>query len=314
MDFLHAKGYGRLYGTLAKHMIGSGKISSRSRRGPRIFLPDFVYWAMTLDAEPAPHAVTHASHPRHSPPGRTLAPPGILSGRCNPDRQPFPRGGYNVNSSVRRPVINLGLRRSAASGLRSCWSTSGRFLSSARGLVRCSTRHSRRKMPGALHHARAMGFPVAFVRWSGRSPFFNPARSLPSGSRTRADRSDMIFERDRPSCMRASPSPRSWRTAAAPMVLAGFAGEIACLSTAIEHSISDIGTPISATLRKSRAKQLPHRRTSIFGCGVGSLYGRARNGRLGSPPPRPTNVQWRGEYETDLSVSKHSALLSDSID
>lgn len=87
----------------------------------------------------------------------------------------------------------------------------------------------------ALDQARSMGFPIAFVRWSGRSTFFNAAttyyrwieRFEPRGS-------DMVFERDRPSCFSSRHFAEVMSNAGGPIVLAGFSGEAACLCTAID--------------------------------------------------------------------------------
>ena len=86
----------------------------------------------------------------------------------------------------------------------------------------------------ALAHARAMGLPVAFVRWIDRTPLFNKASRFsrwiegfePHGV-------DMIFERNRPSCY-ASADFAEVIGGGGSFVLAGFAGEAACLATAIE--------------------------------------------------------------------------------
>jgi nicotinamidase-related amidase len=110
------------------------------------------------------------------------------------------------------------------------------YLSSARGLALRHAPAAVEKCRSALQHARAMGFPVAFVRWAGHSPFFNPATKFacwiaglePNGS-------DMIFERDRPSCYASRPFVEVMaHGGGANMVLAGFAGATACLSTAID--------------------------------------------------------------------------------
>jgi nicotinamidase-related amidase len=87
----------------------------------------------------------------------------------------------------------------------------------------------------ALTHARANGFPVAFMRWIDNAPFFNPnsrfARWIegfePHGC-------DMIFERNRPSCYAAREFVEFMGRSGQPFVLAGFAGETACLSTAVD--------------------------------------------------------------------------------
>jgi nicotinamidase-related amidase len=87
----------------------------------------------------------------------------------------------------------------------------------------------------ALEHARANGFPVAFLRWIDNAPFFNPnsrfARWIegfePHGC-------DMIFERNRPSCYASREFAEFMGRNGQPVVMAGFAGETACLSTAID--------------------------------------------------------------------------------
>jgi len=87
----------------------------------------------------------------------------------------------------------------------------------------------------ALEHARACGFPVAFLRWIDNAPFFNPnsrfARWIegfePHGC-------DMIFERNRPSCYAAREFAEFMGKSGQPFVIAGFAGETACLSTAVD--------------------------------------------------------------------------------
>jgi nicotinamidase-related amidase len=87
----------------------------------------------------------------------------------------------------------------------------------------------------ALVHARRMGWPIAFIRWAGRSPFFNQATKFshwiegfePTGA-------DMIFERGRPSCYASSQFSEVIASSGGNYILAGFAGEAACLSTAID--------------------------------------------------------------------------------
>lgn len=87
----------------------------------------------------------------------------------------------------------------------------------------------------ALAHARAMGLPVAFARWIDRTPLFNKATRFsrwiegfePHGV-------DMIFERNRPSCYASSDFAEVIGSGGGSFVLAGFAGEAACLATAID--------------------------------------------------------------------------------
>jgi nicotinamidase-related amidase len=87
----------------------------------------------------------------------------------------------------------------------------------------------------ALAHAQAIGLPVAFVRWVGSSPYFNPATRFsrwidgfePTGV-------DMVFERSRPSCYANPQFSDVMSASGGNLVFAGFAGETACLSTAID--------------------------------------------------------------------------------
>jgi nicotinamidase-related amidase len=87
----------------------------------------------------------------------------------------------------------------------------------------------------ALAHARAMGFPVAYVRWINRSSLFNAATPFsrwiegfePHGV-------DMIFERNRPSCYASADFAEVMGGGGGNFVLAGFAGEAACLATVID--------------------------------------------------------------------------------
>jgi nicotinamidase-related amidase len=87
----------------------------------------------------------------------------------------------------------------------------------------------------ALSHARALGFPVAHFRQVSRSPFFNPATVFsgwikgfePTGA-------EMIFDRDKPSCYSNKSFAQLMESCGGHFVLAGFAGETACLSTVID--------------------------------------------------------------------------------
>jgi nicotinamidase-related amidase len=85
----------------------------------------------------------------------------------------------------------------------------------------------------ALAHARAKGFPVAFVRWLARSAFFNPATRF-SRWIEGFEPSDMVFERDQPSCYASTSFDQVMTECGGNFVLAGFAGEAACLATAVD--------------------------------------------------------------------------------
>ena len=75
------------------------------------------------------------------------------------------------------------------------------YIASPRVLALEETKGALANCRAALAHARAMGLPVAFVRWIDRTPLFNKASRFsrwiegfePHGV-------DMIFERNRPSC------------------------------------------------------------------------------------------------------------------
>lgn len=87
----------------------------------------------------------------------------------------------------------------------------------------------------AFRHAQALGLPVAFVRWAGKSSFFNAATRFsrwidgfqPSGT-------DMVFERGRPSCYASETFSDAMGNGGGEFIIAGFAGESACLSTAVD--------------------------------------------------------------------------------
>jgi nicotinamidase-related amidase len=88
----------------------------------------------------------------------------------------------------------------------------------------------------ALDHARSRGFPVAFIRqFSRRSAYFNPATTFSSWiSGFEPTGADMVFERESPSCYSSGPFAQFMEGCGGHFTLAGFAGETACLSTAID--------------------------------------------------------------------------------
>ena len=87
----------------------------------------------------------------------------------------------------------------------------------------------------ALYHARSMGFPIAYFRQLTHSSYFNPATIFsgwikgfePTGA-------DMIFDRNLPSCYSNKSFAELMDSCGGHFVIAGFAGETACLSTAID--------------------------------------------------------------------------------
>jgi nicotinamidase-related amidase len=87
----------------------------------------------------------------------------------------------------------------------------------------------------ALAHARQAGFPIAFVRWIGTSSILQTA--LPRSAWIEGfepKRTDMVFERNRPSCYASLAFAEVMANDRGNFVLAGFGGELACLATAIE--------------------------------------------------------------------------------
>jgi len=109
------------------------------------------------------------------------------------------------------------------------------YLASPRVLAIPETVDALANCRSALSHARAMGFPVAFVRWLGRSAFFNPATPFARWIEGfEPTRTDMIFERDRPSCYASASFAEVMNNSRGNFVIAGFAGEAACLATAID--------------------------------------------------------------------------------
>ncbi len=87
----------------------------------------------------------------------------------------------------------------------------------------------------ALVHARRMGWPIAFIRWTGQSSFFNQATKFSHWIEGfEPTKADMIFERNRPSCYASQQFSEVIASSSGNYVLAGFAGEAACLSTAID--------------------------------------------------------------------------------
>lgn len=86
-----------------------------------------------------------------------------------------------------------------------------------------------------LDHARSVGLPIAFTRWIGKSPFFNAATRFSGWIKGfEPQNTDMIFDRCQPSCYSSKDFVEVIANSGGNLVIAGFAGEVACLSTAIE--------------------------------------------------------------------------------
>ena len=151
------------------------------------------------------------------------------------------------------------------------------YIASPRVLALEETKGALANCRAALAHARAMGLPVAFVRWIDRTPLFNKATRFsrwiegfePHGV-------DMIFERNRPSCYASADFAEVMSAGGGSFVLAGFAGEAACLATAIDafhrghtvtyladasasHALDDVSGEGRASRRVARGRALRRR-------------------------------------------------------
>lgn len=86
-----------------------------------------------------------------------------------------------------------------------------------------------------LDHSRKIGLPVAFIRMLDDSAFFNRATPFVRWIEGfEPSRNEMIFERSSPSCYSSEPFSSLMNQCRGGIVLAGFAGESACLSTLID--------------------------------------------------------------------------------
>jgi nicotinamidase-related amidase len=85
-----------------------------------------------------------------------------------------------------------------------------------------------------LDHARDIGLPVAFMRLLSESAFFNRATPFVRWIEGfEPYRNEMVFERSSPSCYSCEFAALMNQSRGG-IVLAGFAGESACLSTLID--------------------------------------------------------------------------------
>jgi nicotinamidase-related amidase len=86
-----------------------------------------------------------------------------------------------------------------------------------------------------LDFARRIGLPIAFIRWADRSPFFNKATPFFRWIEGfEPQRNEMVFERGQPSCYSSKEFAELIEQSGGQMVLVGFAGESACLSTMVD--------------------------------------------------------------------------------
>jgi nicotinamidase-related amidase len=169
------------------------------------------------------------------------------------------------------------------------------YIASPRVLALEETKGALANCRAALAHARAMGLPVAFARWIDRTPLFNKATRFsrwiegfePHGV-------DMIFERNRPSCYASADFAEVMSSGGGRFVLAGFAGEAACLATAIDgyhrgHSITYLADASASHALNDIAASDVHRVIA----NVAGLYGEVTT--TGSWIKRTSrNNNWKG--------------------
>jgi nicotinamidase-related amidase len=169
------------------------------------------------------------------------------------------------------------------------------YIASPRVLALEDTKGALANCRAALAHARAMGLPVAFARWIDRTPLFNKATRFsrwiegfePHGV-------DMIFERNRPSCYASNDFAEVMSAGGGSFVLAGFAGEAACLATAIEafhrgHTVTYLADASASHALDDISEKEVHRVVA----GVAGLYGEVlTTGAWIARTSRKTN--WRG--------------------
>jgi nicotinamidase-related amidase len=126
-----------------------------------------------------------------------------------------------------------------------------------------------------LAHARSTGLPVAFIRTVNQSAFFNRATPFVRWIEGfEPSRYDMVFERSSPSCFSCEAFTAMVTQSRAGLVLAGFAGQSACLSTMIDafhrnHKVTYLcDASASHTL-----DDMPAHETHRAVCRISGLYG-----------------------------------------
>ncbi|MEA2919742.1 MAG: hypothetical protein QOJ15_11823 [Bradyrhizobium sp.] len=120
----------------------------------------------------------------------------------------------------------------------------------------------------ALDHSRKIGLPVAFIRMLSESAFFNRATPFVHWIYgLEPCRNEMVFERASLSCYSCERFSALVSQSRGGMVLAGCAGESACLSTLIDafhrhHKVTYLcDASASHALEETTADEVPPRRT-----------------------------------------------------
>jgi nicotinamidase-related amidase len=142
-----------------------------------------------------------------------------------------------------------------------------------------------------LDCAREVGLPVAFIRMVNESAFFNRATPFVRWIEGfEPARNEMIFERASPSCYSCEPFTALVNHSRGGIVLAGFAGESACLSTLIDafhrnHKVTYLCDASASHALDDMAAAEVHRAVSKISGLYGEVYETAD--WIASTLPRP---------------------------
>jgi nicotinamidase-related amidase len=129
-----------------------------------------------------------------------------------------------------------------------------------------------------LEHSRKMGLPIAFTRLLDDSAFFN--RATPFVQRIEGfepQRNEMIFERSSPSCFSCELFASLMNQNRGGIVLAGFAGESACLSTLVDayhrgHNVAYLADASASHALDDMTAHEVHRAVSKVSGVYGDIY------------------------------------------
>ena len=130
----------------------------------------------------------------------------------------------------------------------------------------------------ALDHARKMGLPIAFTRLLDDSAFFNRATPFVQWIEGfEPQRNEMIFERSSPSCFSSELFASLMNQNRGGIVLAGFAGESACLSTLVDayhrgHNIAYLADASASHALDDMTADEVHRAVSKVSGVYGDIY------------------------------------------
>jgi nicotinamidase-related amidase len=129
-----------------------------------------------------------------------------------------------------------------------------------------------------LDHSRKMGLPIAFTRLLDDSAFFNRATPFVQWIEGfEPQRNEMIFERSSPSCFSSELFASLMNQNRGGIVLAGFAGESACLSTLVDayhrgHSIAYLADASASHALDDMTADEVHRAVSKVSGVYGDIY------------------------------------------